>query len=336
MSDRVICPKCGHSSSKHRATCKNCRVNLAQAVSETVIMEQPSTPNLTKDQATTLEVVEKNFAEDSGGAKVKGSLFKESDYTPFMLGVFIVGGLLVIPLIWGLRVGLEYFAALTWSIASCVVFLIAFRRNGTISWVRAIPVIAAILIAARFYAQSTGKPAFVAGGALGFLAIMICGYIGIGLGRLTGLSVDNKAEVVSVTTKKCPSCAEEIKLEAKVCRYCGHKFDEADIIKIEKSLQSQASLKEKQTSLKKMTRIFRNSQIGGIFFITFGIAFILLFIMSFSQNPNNIGIWPTLILVSLFSSLVLGGIFLIKKANKLKIDLIRLNEEIEELVHNIR
>lgn len=32
-------------------------------------------------------------------------------------------------------------------------------------------------------------------------------------------------EIVSPSEKKCPMCAEMVKNDAKVCRFCGHHFD---------------------------------------------------------------------------------------------------------------
>jgi hypothetical protein len=68
----------------------------------------------------------------------KQGMFEESNYIPFVLGVFIIGGLIIIPYEYGFGVGphFGYFERLPWSLASCAAFLIAFRRNGTTSWVR--------------------------------------------------------------------------------------------------------------------------------------------------------------------------------------------------------
>lgn len=52
---------------------------------------------------------------------IKGTMFKEADYVSFMLGVFIVGALLAIPLLWSSGVGLGYLGRFRcpWRRVSC-------------------------------------------------------------------------------------------------------------------------------------------------------------------------------------------------------------------------
>jgi len=55
-------------------------------------------------------------------------------------------------------------------------------------------------------------------------------------------------------TKKCPDCAEEIKFEARVCRYCGKRFDEEDIIN---SLPNQQAQTKSATAMRNRIRDLR-------------------------------------------------------------------------------
>ena len=46
-----------------------------------------------------------------------------------------------------------------------------------------------------------------------------------------GKASNKKEGLPKIAIKKCPSCAEYVKSEAKICRYCRHEFSEEEIIK---------------------------------------------------------------------------------------------------------
>ncbi len=111
-------------------------------------------------------------------------MFGKNDYLSFMLGIFLIGGLLAIPIVYGLITEMSYFESLPWSLLNCIAFLIAFRRNGTISWVRFIPALLVVTILANIYAFETGNPAGGGGGFLVIILLFLSGYAGIGIKRL--------------------------------------------------------------------------------------------------------------------------------------------------------
>ena len=49
---------------------------------------------------------------------------------------------------------------------------------------------------------------------------VIPGLVAVGLGHY----LHNKKAPAKIPEKKCPECAELIKKEAKICRFCGFKF----------------------------------------------------------------------------------------------------------------
>ena len=121
--------------------------------------------------------------------KIQKGIFKKENYTSFMLGVFVLGGLLVVPLLWSFLLGLRYVDMflkpyVVFSLMLCVCVLIVFRRDGTTSWLRIIPAIIIGIIVGSAVAAASGKLVFGSSTIIGFLILILCGRVGVEITKL--------------------------------------------------------------------------------------------------------------------------------------------------------
>jgi hypothetical protein len=56
-------------------------------------------------------------------------------------------------------------------------------------------------------------------------------------------------------TKKCPKCAENVKLEAQICRYCGYEFRPSSEDINDSLNKLQKSIKNIETTVKRIDKI---------------------------------------------------------------------------------
>lgn len=117
----------------------------------------------------------------------RAGLFLPADYVPFMLGTFVLGGLLAIPFACAPRSLRDYLIVLPWSLGSAVVLFVSIRRDGRVLWIRAAPAIVALVVVGYLYGRAAGQPMPAVLSMLGFGAMLVAGYVGLGVGRLVRL-----------------------------------------------------------------------------------------------------------------------------------------------------
>lgn len=116
-------------------------------------------------------------------------MFKREDYWPYMFGVFILGGLIALPAIYSNFIEVPLERLLAGCMMGCMLFAFAHTRDGNFSFGRLVGgVVVIMLLMLRFAGESDGKGGVIPGGLLGFAVMGACGWVGIGLGRATGIA----------------------------------------------------------------------------------------------------------------------------------------------------
>ena len=112
-------------------------------------------------------------------------MFRKEEYGPYMIGVFILGGLIAVPLIWSYFVDLPYEKLVLGSLLGCGIFAFAHTRDGDFSLLRFFGAFAFVfLMSLKISVQAGGTGPFVPGGLLGFFVMAACGHAGVGISRL--------------------------------------------------------------------------------------------------------------------------------------------------------
>ncbi len=110
-------------------------------------------------------------------------MFRKNDHIPFLCGIFILGGLVVVPIVWGMMLKASYMQALFPSLVSCGIFAFAHDQRGNFSILRLLgAMVVGFLIMTRM-GDLIGGSFFLAGGLLGYILLSLCGWAGIGIGR---------------------------------------------------------------------------------------------------------------------------------------------------------
>lgn len=144
----------------------------------------------------------------------KNKVFEREDYLPFMFGVFVIAGLIVAPFMYDLFFNIPKGRLIFISLALCAVFAYAFKRNGNVNYghiAKALLIIIVLLYSnAKITEASDRNKAFlrglqsrnsgskivpkinknmiIPGMLLGFMAMAGGGWLGIRIGRATGIT----------------------------------------------------------------------------------------------------------------------------------------------------
>ncbi len=136
-----------------------------------------------RNDADLLPTPEVQLADQAG--KPAGGMFEEVDYVPFVAGVLVLAGLIAVPILWSMFLDMEYPSTLFSSLLSCGIFIYAHDKRGNFSIIKFLFGMAFILIQIIRTANQYGggPPMFIAGGVVGLVVMMACGWVGILIAR---------------------------------------------------------------------------------------------------------------------------------------------------------